>query len=128
MLVSPALGKTTDGSQFTIAEWTAEPDPQWIAPLHKHHECDEAWYVLEGELQFHIDGETFLARGGDLVLAKQGSAHSYRNPGPQSARYLLIMTTQTKALIEAIHNLSDRSASALGRVFERFNSEYLGPL
>lgn len=33
--------------------------PELIAPLHKHHNDDEAWYVLEGTLGFQI-GDTIV--------------------------------------------------------------------
>lgn len=125
MLISPALNHLVDGDQFVIAEWTADVDPQWIAPPHKHHECDEAWYVLEGELEFQIDGELFSGRPGDMVWAKKGSAHTYRNPGSQPARYLLIMTPRTKALIDAIHSTDDRSWDGLTRLFEQFGATLL---
>lgn len=122
MLIAPALNQLTEGGQFVIAEWSAEVDPQWIAPSHKHHECDEAWYVLEGELEFQVDGELLTAKTGDMVWAKKGSVHTYRNPGSQPARYLLIMTPKTKALIDAIHSTDDRSWDALTRLFERFDA------
>lgn len=122
MLISPALNQLVEGDKFVIAEWTAEADPQWIAPPHKHHECDEAWYVLEGELEFQIDGELFTGRAGDMVWAKKGTVHTYRNPGSQPARYLLIMTPRTKALINAIHSTDDRSREGLVRLFEQFGA------
>lgn len=125
MLISPASGQQVDGDQFVIAEWTAEADPQWIAPPHKHHECDEAWYVLEGELEFQIDGELITAKAGDMVWGKKGLSHTYRNPSSEPARYLLIMTPKTKALIDAIHAAEDRSWAALQNQFARFDATLL---
>ncbi len=97
-----------------------------IAPLHIHHGDDEAWYVLEGALAFRIDDKTVEAKAGDAVMVSRGAAHTYWNPKAESARYLLIMTVRISELIEAIHAASDRSPEALRRLFEQYESEFVG--
>ena len=52
-LAGNAIGSLDDN--FVIVEWTAEVGDHWIAPLHVHHEDDEAWYVLSGTLGFRLD-------------------------------------------------------------------------
>jgi mannose-6-phosphate isomerase-like protein (cupin superfamily) len=40
---------------FVVQEWRDEGETRRespVAPLHVHHEEDEAWYVLEGRLGF----------------------------------------------------------------------------
>jgi mannose-6-phosphate isomerase-like protein (cupin superfamily) len=48
------------GAALAIAEWTDAGDgyspPRHIAPLHVHHDDDEAWYVLDGTLSLLLDG------------------------------------------------------------------------
>lgn len=130
MHLSPLLGKTQSGDQFVIAEWTAGPcpaeGPMWEAPLHRHHHCDEAWYVLEGRLSFLVDGEELTAIAGDLVQVNKGSAHTYWNPDATTARYLLVMTPATQELINAIHAGSDRSEAGLKAIFADHGAEFLG--
>jgi quercetin dioxygenase-like cupin family protein len=63
-------------------------------PLHTHPQW-ETFYLLEGMIEFGRMGEdgelgTVLARTGDLVSIDGSAAHSFRNPGPASARLLVV--------------------------------------
>lgn len=61
-------------------------------PLHVHHDEDELFHVLEGELRF-ISGDTERRAGpGDLILTRKGVAHSYRVESPAGGRWLVITT------------------------------------
>jgi mannose-6-phosphate isomerase-like protein (cupin superfamily) len=94
------------GSQLVLAEWTAQgsagDEPVYQAPLHKHSE-DEAWYVLEGTLRVRVGDQVDEVTAGGAVIVPGGTAHTFWNPRPELARYLLIMGAQTHALIQAIH-------------------------
>lgn len=105
MLLQPLKNHSTKGQSgdFSIAEWVAEPGNYWIPPLHRHFDCDEAWYVLHGILVFLVDGEEITARKGDAVYVSKGSAHTYKNGSPEPTRYLIFMTGKTRQLIEALH-------------------------
>lgn len=48
------------------------------APLHVHHGEDEAWYVLDGELLFQVDGTDLLAPTGAFLWAPRGLPHTFR--------------------------------------------------
>lgn len=41
-------------------------------PLH-HHDFDDAFYVLEGELTFQLGDELFTRRAGELAFARAAS-------------------------------------------------------
>ena len=118
------------GSDIVLAEWRdpggGTDPPRYIAPLHIHHRDDEAWYVLEGALRFRLGEETVEAAAGGAVLAPRGTAHTYWNPRPEPARYLLVMTARIRALIDAIHALEAGEPAALAAVFRDHDSELLG--
>jgi mannose-6-phosphate isomerase-like protein (cupin superfamily) len=103
--VEPLAGHPLGGSgdDFVIVQWTAEVGDHWIAPLHVHHEDDEAWYVLRGALGFRLGDEEVEAGPGSAVLARRGTPHTYRNAGSDEAEYLLVMPPRIASLIEAIH-------------------------
>ena len=105
MLAEPLAGSTLGGSgdDFVLVQWTAEVGDHWIAPLHVHHEDDEAWYVLHGRLGFLLGDEEFEAGPGSAVLARKGTPHTYRNAGDVKAEYVLVMPPRIAALIDAIH-------------------------
>ena len=112
-----------------MAEW-ADPDgtdpPRYIAPLHVHHEDDEAWYVLEGSLVVRSGGTDMRLSAGGAAIVPRGTPHTFWNPDPAPTRYVLAMTPRIRALIDALHGLSDRSPEAVAAVFAAHRSEYLG--
>jgi quercetin dioxygenase-like cupin family protein len=60
-------------------------------PLH-HHDFDEAFYVLEGEMTFQLGDELRTAAAGELVFAPRGSHHTLANLSGAPARYLVVCT------------------------------------
>jgi mannose-6-phosphate isomerase-like protein (cupin superfamily) len=126
-LAGSVIGSTADN--FVIAEWrdTGGPPgpPRYIAPLHLHHNDDEAWYVLEGTICVQNGDEVIEVRSGGAAFVGRGTPHTYWNPGPGAARYLLIMTANTYALIQAIHAQKDRTPESMRELFAKFDSELL---
>jgi len=132
-IVAPALAGKVLGSvrdAFVVAEWKdagGPPGPlRWIAPLHLHHHDDEAWYVLEGALVVRVGNDDVEARAGSGVLVPRGTPHTYWNPGPGPARYLLVMTSRIYQLIQEIHTMQDRSPAILRAIFGKYDSDLLG--
>jgi quercetin dioxygenase-like cupin family protein len=62
-------------AQFSLFEAVitklAEP------PLHVHHREDEAWYVLEGKLTFHVGDLVLEAVPGTFVFAPKDIPHRF---------------------------------------------------
>ena len=117
------VGQTTLGGSgdddFVIVKWVAEVGGHWIAPLHVHHQDDEAWCVLRGSLGFLLGGDEFVARPNSGVLARRGTPHTYWNAGDTDAEYLLVMTPRIATLIEAIH----RPGADIPALFRAHESE-----
>ena len=57
---------------------------------HVHHDEDDAFYILEGELTFEVAGETVKAPAGTFVLVPPGVEHGFRNDGTDPVRILNI--------------------------------------
>jgi quercetin dioxygenase-like cupin family protein len=90
----------TDGS-MTIAEFEAPPG--WAVPPHRHHEEDELYYVLDGEVKFWCEGEeTTFSRGGMAWLPRQ-RAHAFVVSDAGPARLFNIHTgPQFERLVHAL--------------------------
>jgi mannose-6-phosphate isomerase-like protein (cupin superfamily) len=61
-------------------------------PLHIHHNEDEVFYVIEGELRIRAAGAEFRIGPGEAALAPTGMPHTYRVESPEGARWLLVTT------------------------------------
>jgi quercetin dioxygenase-like cupin family protein len=77
------------GGRIGVVESRMPPGPG--PPLHKH-DFDEAFYVLEGELTFSLDGELVTCRANELALAPAGVPHTLANRGGGDARFLITFT------------------------------------
>jgi quercetin dioxygenase-like cupin family protein len=82
-------GNDTSGA-FALVEAVVPPGSG--PPPHIHSRENEAFYILEGELQFHADGRSFTATAGAWVTLAKGSLHHFKNTGPKPARMLIMVT------------------------------------
>jgi mannose-6-phosphate isomerase-like protein (cupin superfamily) len=60
-------------------------------PLH-HHDFDELFYVLDGELTFQLGRELVTRRAGGLAFAPRGGHHTFANLSGAPARTLIVCT------------------------------------
>lgn len=80
---------TAEGTLFVME---ASVPPGGGPPPHIHHGTDEAFYVLEGEIEF-LDGDrTFVAGAGSFVLIPKGRVHRFENVGTEKAKALIMAT------------------------------------
>ncbi len=88
------------GGLYSIVEVL---EPQGArAPLHLHRKEDEAFYVLDGEITFHIGAETYKASAGSFVFGPKDVPHTYTvDSGPAKLLFLL-SPPGFEGLIEAI--------------------------
>lgn len=69
VLASPA---DTDGYGITL-QWGDEG----MGPPPHRHDWDEAFYVLDGEVEFVCEGQTFVCAPGTLVHVPKGTLHGF---------------------------------------------------
>ncbi len=75
------------GDAFAVLEYRMAPETPGPPP-HIHRRTDEAFYVLEGELTFHLDDRSIEAGPGDFVLVPRGVVHTFENAVGSEARFL----------------------------------------
>jgi quercetin dioxygenase-like cupin family protein len=88
---SPFVHLRSEESDAQVSVIETTPAPGAGPPLH-HHDFDEAFYVLEGELTFRLREETVKAGPGDLVFAPRGVPHTFANLSGSPARQLIVCT------------------------------------
>lgn len=83
-----ASGEDTGGA-YSLTD--SMVPPQGDPPPHIHHREDEAFRVLEGELEVLVGENKFKAGAGSFVHLPKGVLHSYQNVGTGPARLLTLM-------------------------------------
>ena len=61
-------------------------------PQHIHHAEEEAFYVLEGEVNIKIGEQTMSGTVGSFVVIPRGIVHTFWNVGPTPAKLLVIFS------------------------------------
>lgn len=70
-------------------------------PLHVHHDEDEIFHILEGEMEFELGGERFVRRAGDTLIGPRGVPHRFRVVSPGGVRLLTISRGGFEDMIRA---------------------------
>jgi len=120
--------------QVGVVEGVLPPGGGFQLP-HWHEDLDEVFYVLEGDVEFLLDGQWRQVGPGATVFVPAGAVHAFRNAGERTARQLVIGLPEVAELIaelgehprerwEAVHarhrshyahaQASDRSAQTSG--------------
>src|SRR5829696_4035587 len=88
LMTFKAVGEDTGGA-YALTDSLVPP--QGGPPPHIHHREDEAFWVLEGELEVLVGENRFKAGAGSFVHLPKGVLHSYQNVGTGTARFLTLM-------------------------------------
>ena len=83
-----ASGVETGGS-LTVMEMTIQPG---MGPPPHVHSGGESVYVLEGDVRYHIGGETYDAGPGTFFYIPPGVEENFEPAGDQPIRLLIIYT------------------------------------
>jgi quercetin dioxygenase-like cupin family protein len=86
-LMTTKASMSETGGAYNLTEHlvTAASDP----PLHVQVDEDEAFYVLDGEIELEVDGRVVTATPGTFAFVARGAAHRFRVLTP-TARMLVI--------------------------------------
>ena len=78
-----------DNQQTGSLGVTLQHGAEGTGPGPHHHPWDEAFYVLDGSVEFTVGGETALLEAGSLVAVPRATVHAFRY-GPQGGRMIEI--------------------------------------
>ena len=70
---------------FRCELWTDPPGQRWE---DFRHETDEVVIVLEGEMEFEVEGIVSHPQPGEELLIPAGNLHSARNIGSSTSRWI----------------------------------------
>ena len=83
------------GAQKLGYNLTVVPPGKRAWPFHNHHINEEMFFILEGEGEVRIGGETFPIRQGDVIAHPPGgpeTAHQIVNTSSREMKYLSVST------------------------------------
>ncbi|MGB9475993.1 MAG: cupin domain-containing protein [Candidatus Udaeobacter sp.] len=84
-----ASGRQT-GDVYALHEIRVSPNNG--PPPHIHSREDESFFVLEGEVEFHVGDEKITGLPGKFIRGSRGIAHSFKNNTQLPARILVFVT------------------------------------
>jgi mannose-6-phosphate isomerase-like protein (cupin superfamily) len=76
--------------------------PRTSEGVHHHPGVEEVYYVLNGEGQAQVNGETAEIRKGDAVPVLLNEAHAFKNIGPQDLELMIIGIATQKEVLETV--------------------------
>ncbi len=135
-LVNIRLRGADTGGQFS---WVDELLPVGSeTPYHIHHNEDETFYVIEGNVSFLLDGRLIQAAAGAIVFLPKKIPHGFRVMGDRPARLINLISPASfeRIFVEAgdpamTPELPIPSVPDISRVIEacvKLDVEILGPL
>ena len=89
---------------FSLMERTLPPGGR-KPPPHIHTNCEEAFYVLNGTVEFSLGETTTIGRPDTFVLVPGGVAHTFANAGSTPARLLVIHAPAMDDYFEELQTL-----------------------
>lgn len=104
-----ATASSTQG-RFSLMERTLPPGGR-MPPAHSHVGNDEAYFVLDGIVEFRVAGEVVQGTSGTFVLVQAGEAHTFGNTGSEPARLLVLHAPALDGYFEHLERLWASSES-----------------
>ena len=59
-------------------------------PPHLHHSYKESFLIVEGEMEFFVNGETKILRAGESIDIPPGTLHTFGNKSDQVCKWVNI--------------------------------------
>ncbi|HLQ54745.1 MAG TPA: cupin domain-containing protein [Streptosporangiaceae bacterium] len=96
-----------DGGDFSLMERTLPPGGR-RPPPHRHTNCSEAYFVLDGLVSVTVSGEELTVGPEGFVLVPRGTPHSFGNAAEHPARLLVLHAPAMDAYFAGLHELWNR--------------------
>jgi len=107
MTTKASAAETAGAYSLTEHLVTAASNP----PMHVQVDEDEAFYVLEGEIEFEVDGRFVTATPGTFAFVARGAAHRFRVL-TETARMLVICSGKASDNLEEFFHAMGEPATA----------------
>jgi len=96
-----------DGGDLSLMERTLPPGGR-RPPPHRHANCSEAYFVLDGLVSVTVEDEELTVGPEGFVLVPRGTAHTFGNATGREARLLVIHAPAMDGYFAGLHDLWNR--------------------
>ncbi|CAN5598214.1 hypothetical protein BH23CHL4_BH23CHL4_30590 [soil metagenome] len=123
-----ASSQSTGGALFMVEQ---QGEPGVASPYHVHHNEDEYFYILEGQVRFVSGDQQWIAEAGGFVFLPRDIPHGFEVVGDSTARFLLLTTPARFGDFVQEFSTAAPAAPDLGAVMAAapgYGLEILGPL
>ena len=96
-----------DGGDFSLMERTL-PAGGRRPPPHRHVNCSEAYFVLDGLVSVTVSGQELTVGPEGFVLVPRGIQHTFGSAEGHAARLLVIHAPAMDAYFAGLHDLWNR--------------------
>jgi mannose-6-phosphate isomerase-like protein (cupin superfamily) len=103
VMLFKALAEQDDGD-FSLMERTL-PAGGRRPPPHRHGNCSEGYFVLNGLVSVEVEGEEATVGPEGFLLVPRGTAHTFGNAAKDESRLLVIHAPAMDAYFAALHEL-----------------------
>ena len=126
VLVNPhtlKLVREEGSAAYSLVETTIVGDGP---PLHIHKAEEEAFYVLDGEVNVRLGDRTVKGKAGSFVFIPRGTIHTFSNARSTPAKLLQIFSPPGfEQFFEEIDGLSD--LNEIIAIAPKYGMEIVGP-
>jgi mannose-6-phosphate isomerase-like protein (cupin superfamily) len=96
-----ALGPTVFLTNWSYVDHLVLP-PGASEGTHRHLGLEEVYYILNGEGETHVNGESAEIHKGDAVPIRLNEAHSFNNNSSQDLEFMIIGIASEKNVLETV--------------------------
>ena len=107
--------------QLGMTELTASPGVE--PPMHVHRNEDEWYYLLDGEVSFHVGEETHRGAPGSLVFLPRAVPHTFTIESARARMLLVNAPGGFERMFELAPSTLEEAVGALAR----YDVEVVGP-
>ena len=120
----PVVG---DGDGFAVIEYEGRPGIPG-PPAHVHRAFEEAWFLLEGRVEFRAGSRRSVVGKGAYVLVPRGVSHTFRVLGTTPARWVGVFSPgRYVRLVEELGRILPRNGPPdprrIAELFARYDTE-----
>jgi hypothetical protein len=116
---------------FALIDYRAAPGVPG-PPLHRHDDIDEAWYILDGQLDVSVGDDRRSVGAGSFLLVPHGIPHTFANAGETWARWIGVLSPGSSlSMLEDLGALippdGPPDEAAVVEMLTRYGTTVLGP-